>query len=121
AVAVGALFEPPQRFVDLVQRLRLHLDQREFDLVLNIQLRALGRVEHALDGAARALRAHVAHPALDLTHDFAAALLEDALQLVVPNRVHRLPSLCRVMTAHMTPTPFHLRPTPTSQVGSLYA
>ena len=34
--------------------------------------------------AARTFRAHVPHPSLDLAHDLAAALLEDALEFVVP-------------------------------------
>src|ERR1051326_7094868 len=34
AIAVGALFETRQRFLNLVQRLGLHLNQRELDVVL---------------------------------------------------------------------------------------
>src|SRR3954469_15349785 len=75
AVPVGALFEPAKRLLDLVQRLGLHLDERELDLVLNIELGGFSRVEHTLDAAARALRAHIAHAPLHLTHHLATALL----------------------------------------------
>ena len=60
AVAERALFETAERLLDLVERLRLHLDEGELDIVLNVRLGALGRVEHALGRAVGALRAHVA-------------------------------------------------------------
>src|SRR5262249_35751241 len=101
---VGALFEPPERLVDLVERLGLHLDQGEFDLVLNIELGALRGIEHALDDVVRALSTHPAHPALDLAHDLAAALFEDRLELVVSLRGHLFPW---VMSGHMSAAPFH--------------
>src|SRR6185312_4132405 len=88
AIAVGALLEPSQRFVDLAQRLGLHLDERELDLVLDVRLGALGGVEHTLNAAARALSADVTHPLLHLTHHLAAAILEDLLQLRVPVWIH---------------------------------
>src|SRR4029079_9166140 len=105
AVAVGALFQAAQRLVDLVERLGLHLDERELDLVLDVQLGRFRGVEHALDGTAGAFRAHAAHPPLHLAVDLAAAFLEDALQFVVPIGVHVFPS----MSAHMSPAPFPLR------------
>src|SRR5688572_12359923 len=36
AVSVGALGQPAQRLFDLVKRLRLHLNESEFDVVLNV-------------------------------------------------------------------------------------
>src|SRR3954453_13313458 len=38
AVAVVALFQADQRVVDLVQRFRLHLDEGELDIVLDVGL-----------------------------------------------------------------------------------
>src|SRR5438034_6299186 len=43
AVAVVALLEPRECVVDLVQRLRLHLDQRKLDVLLDVGLGALDR------------------------------------------------------------------------------
>src|SRR5262245_45298742 len=40
AVAVRALLEPRERVVDLVERFRLHLDEREFQIFLNVGLGA---------------------------------------------------------------------------------
>src|SRR5436309_16108337 len=45
-VAVGPLIQPTEGLVDLVERLRLHLDQRELDVFLDVDLRALALVEH---------------------------------------------------------------------------
>src|SRR6188768_2064578 len=81
---VGRFFEAPKRFFYLIQRLRLHLDEGEFDFILNVQLGAFRRVQHALPRVASAFRANVAHAPLDFVHDLAAALLEDALEFVVP-------------------------------------
>src|SRR5712671_2425821 len=62
AVAVAALFETDQRVVDLVQRLGLHLDEREFQFFLDVGFRALDRVEHFVQLAAPGtLFAHAAH------------------------------------------------------------
>src|SRR5262249_34287251 len=119
AVPVGPLLEAPQGFVDTVQRLGLHLDERELDLVLDVGFGAFGRVENALNGAPGALRADVAHPTLDLAHDLAAALLEHSLQFVVSPLVHPLPGV--VMTAHMSPTPFRLSDDAPYQVAGAYA
>src|SRR5260221_8745270 len=90
AVAVRALFEARQRFFNLVQRLRLHLDQREFDVVLDVGFGGLRRVQHALAFARRALGAHVAHLDLNLVQDLATTLLENALQLGVAIPRHHL-------------------------------
>src|SRR5690349_19556154 len=62
AVAVVALLEPMKRVVDLVERFRLHLDQRELEIFLNVGLGALDRVEHFVQLAAPgAFLAHAAH------------------------------------------------------------
>src|SRR5437660_370115 len=52
AVAVVALLEPRQSIVDLVERLGLHLNERELDLLLDVGLRALDRVQHLVHLAA---------------------------------------------------------------------
>src|SRR3954468_2995968 len=90
AVPVGALFQTVERFLDLAQRLRLHLDQGELDFVLNIRFGAFRGVQDTLDGAARALRSDIAHTLLDLAHHLAAALLENLPQLGVTIAVHLL-------------------------------
>src|SRR5687768_8680061 len=82
AVAVGALFEPPERFVDLVERLRLHLNKGKFDVFLNVDFRALALVEDFAILAA--VGADIANLALDLVHKLATALLEHLSQLVIP-------------------------------------
>src|SRR5450759_5491019 len=102
AVPVGRLFEPPEGLVDLAERFGLHLDEREFDLILNVHLGALRGVQDALDGAPRAFGAHVAHPALHFAHNLAPALFEDLLQLVVAPAFHVL--FGRLLTAHMRPS-----------------
>jgi hypothetical protein len=45
AVAVGAVFQRSQSRVDLRQRLGLHLDERELDILLDVDLGALALVE----------------------------------------------------------------------------
>src|SRR3954471_3771916 len=84
AVAVGALFEPVQCLFDLVEGFRLHLDERELNLVLDVQFGTLCGVQHALARVARTLGTDIAHAPLDLAHDLAAALLEDSLEFVIP-------------------------------------
>src|SRR6185437_15498490 len=67
AVAVGALLEPRERIHDFAERLRFHLDEREFDLILDVVFRALNGIDHVrLLRAPRALGADVAHLALNL-------------------------------------------------------
>ena len=83
AVAEGVLLETAQRLLDLVERLGLHLDQRELDVVLDVRLGGLGRVEHAVRRVVRALAPDVPNLALHRAHDLAPALLEDVLQLRV--------------------------------------
>src|SRR5688572_19070785 len=46
AVPEGALFQPAQRFLNLVERFRFHLDERELDLVLNIRFGTFRSEEH---------------------------------------------------------------------------
>ena len=93
AVAVVALLEPRERVVDLVERLRLHLDERELDVFLDVGFGALDRVEHLVQLAAPgALFADVAHLALDLGLNLATALVEHLLQFGIASPRHlRLP------------------------------
>src|SRR5712691_1622779 len=84
AVAVVALLEPRERVVDLVERLRLHLDEREFDVLLNVGLGALDRVEHFVELAApSALSPHVPHFALVLGLNLPPTLLEHLLEVAI--------------------------------------
>src|SRR3954465_546301 len=52
AVALSALPEPPQRVVDLFQRLGLHLHERELEIFLNVGFSALNGVQHFVELAA---------------------------------------------------------------------
>src|SRR5438034_3423999 len=100
AVAVVALLEPPQRVVDLVERLRLHLDERELDVLLNVGLGALHGVEHFVELAAPgALSSHVAHFALNLGLNLALALLEHPLELAIAGS-RRLVASCLLDFPH---------------------
>ena len=45
AIAVAAVLETTQRRVDLVQRLRLHLDERELDVFLDVDLGAFALIQ----------------------------------------------------------------------------
>jgi DnaK suppressor protein len=81
AVAVSVVFKAPQRGVDLVERLRLHLDERELDILLDVDLRALTLVEDV--ALLVAFHPNVAHPALNFVEQFSAAVFEHLLQLVV--------------------------------------
>src|SRR2546426_9682903 len=84
AVAVVALREPRQRVVDLAERLRLHLDQRELDVLLNVGLGALHGIEHFVELAAPGtLSPHVAHFALNLGLNLALAPLKHLLELAI--------------------------------------
>src|SRR4026208_1169303 len=44
AVAVSSFVQPPERFVDLVERLRFHLDQRESDGFVHVSRAAVPRL-----------------------------------------------------------------------------
>src|SRR3954470_13833233 len=83
AVAVVALLEADQGVVDLVERLGLHLDERELDVVLDVRFGALDGVEHFLLAAPGAFRPDVAHLAFDFSLNLAATLLEHSLQFAV--------------------------------------
>src|SRR5215212_1382359 len=100
AVAVLPVFEPRQRLVDALQRLGLHLDQRELDVFLDVRFRAFARVEHVVHFQRVALRAHVADLALHLADDLAAAILEDLLQVRIPGALRRV--LFRLLPLHET-------------------
>src|SRR5262245_50083704 len=81
AVAVAALLEAHERIVDLVQRLRLHLNERELEVFLDVSLGALDGVEHVVELAAPgAFLADAAHLALNLGLNLPAPILEHALQ-----------------------------------------
>ena len=84
AVAVGPLLQTRERLVDLVERLGLHLDERELDLFLDVGFRALGRVEHALLLPSGTLDAHVADLLVYFAHDLPAPLFENAPELGMP-------------------------------------
>src|SRR5262245_49639861 len=89
AVAVVALLEASDRVVDLVERLRLHLDEREFQIFLNIRLGALNRVEHLVQlPAPSAFLADAANLALDLRVKLPTPTVEHLLEFGVAGPGH---------------------------------
>ena len=98
AVAVIALLETHERVVDLVERLGLHLDERELDVFLDVGFGALDGVEHFVELAAPgAFFAHAAHLALHFGLDFATPLVEHLLQFGIASpdiSAVALPSAC---------------------------
>src|SRR5688572_22100702 len=60
-IAESALFEAGQGLANLGERLRLHLNQGEFDVVLDVRFRGLGRVKHTLGLTGGSFGPNVAH------------------------------------------------------------
>jgi hypothetical protein len=108
AVAERAFLEPAKRFLDLVERFRFHLDERELDIVLNVGLGRLGCIQHTVCRTVRPFRAYVSNLLVHLAQDFATTLLEYPLQLRVPIAGH-LSARCFI-NAHMIAAPFRLVP-----------
>src|SRR5437899_6175326 len=89
AVPVGALLEAPEGVVDLVQRLGLHLDERELQIFLDVGLSALDRIEDLVELAApRALLADAPHLHLHFCVVFTAAFAEHLLQFGIARPGH---------------------------------
>ena len=88
-VAVAPFVDSTQRGVNLVERLRLHLNQREFDVVLSIDLGALCCVEHIT--VRDTVAAHVTNLVLHVVHEFRASTFENRVE--VPKAVRFRPSL----------------------------
>ena len=66
----------------LFERLRLHLDERELDLFLDVGFGALDRVEHLVQLAAPgAFLADAAHLALDFGLNLATTIVEHLLSV----------------------------------------
>jgi hypothetical protein len=88
-VPVGPLVMTRERLFDLVQRLGLHLDEGQLDIVLDIGFGRLGGIQHALAFARRAHRPHVADFLLHFAQDLPPTLLENPLQLgiAIPGHV----------------------------------
>src|SRR5688572_9208702 len=74
-VAVGTVLDSAERRVDLVQRFCFHLDQRELNLFLDVDLGDLALVEHVVLLGIVAPR--VAHLALNFAQQLATAGLQD--------------------------------------------
>src|SRR5580765_1631164 len=89
AVAVEAFLQPAQRLVDLVERLGLHLDQGELDVLLDGGLAALAGVEHLVHLGLVGLGADTADLALHFAEDFTPTVLEDLLEVLVPATADR--------------------------------
>src|SRR5262245_2058274 len=89
AVSVVALLEPHQRVVDFVERFRLHLDQGELEIFLDVGLSALDRVEHLVQLAApRPLFPDSAHFALNFGLNFTAPAVEHLLEFGIAGLGH---------------------------------
>ena len=102
AVAERPLLEAVQRVGDLLERLRLHLQHRELDVVLDLGLRDFRLVAYAMHRCGGALVADVAHLVVDLVDYLAPALLEKTAKLAEPGVAH--PSL-RSCSSHDQPLP----------------
>src|SRR5262249_2266399 len=87
-IAERPFVESGQSLLDLVKRFRLHLDERELDVILNVGLGRLSSIEHALRFTQRSFGAHVAHLHLDLVQNLSTALLEDLPKLLVSFAPH---------------------------------
>src|SRR5215831_4957815 len=83
AVAVSALLQSRQRVVDPAERLRLHLDERQLDVFLNIGLRALTRIEDFRKLRDLASGPDVAHLVLNLRLKLAPTAQQHLLELVI--------------------------------------
>src|SRR4029434_2681875 len=81
AVAIGALVESTKGCVHLVERFRLHLDQRELDILLDIDLGALALVQNV--SFLVAIRPGVANLLVYRVQQLPTAILEHFLQLVI--------------------------------------
>src|SRR5215467_11652125 len=90
AVAVGSLLEASQRVVNPAERLRLHLNESQLDVFLNIGLRTLTGIEHL--GELRDLTGgpNVAHLVLDLRVKLTPTAHQHLLELVIPAAPGRL-------------------------------
>lgn len=75
AIAIVAFLETTKRRVYVLQRLRLQLEQRESDLVLNVDFGILGVVEHIAIGDATA--PHGANLVVELMDKFRSPLFEN--------------------------------------------
>jgi hypothetical protein len=83
AQPVAAFLEARQRFVDLVEGFRFHLNQSQFDILLDVDLGGLALI-HDFVRLLRAVGTDTANLALDLDDEFALTILEHLLQLVIP-------------------------------------
>ena len=85
AVTVGPVLDARERVVNSGQRFRLHLDEGEFDVLLDSDLGGLARIEHGVI-LFRALGANIADLALHFAPDLALTLDQRPLQFVVTGR-----------------------------------
>src|SRR4029450_3334515 len=108
AVPEGAFLQPAEGLFDLRERFRLHLDEGELDVILDVRLGRLGRVAHAVGWAGGPLGTDRADLLVHGAHDLAAAFLEDVLELRIPIPIHL--TSWRIIDAHMIPF-LSLRPT----------
>src|SRR2546423_674396 len=106
AVTVVPVLEPRKGVVDFIERLRLHLDERELDVFLNVGLGALDGVEHFVELAApRALFADAAHLALHLSLNLAPTVVEHLLQFDIARLGHPLFRARLLSVLHTAPPP----------------
>ena len=73
-VAIRALIEAAQGSLDFLQCFRLHLNQRELDLILGVDLRDFAFIEHLV--LARVIDSRTADPALDILNQRTPAIFE---------------------------------------------
>ena len=80
AIAIRTFVNATKCRIYLLQRFRLQLDQRESDIVLNLDLAALGGVDHV--PVANPLGSNVANPALHVLRKLRAATLENRPEVI---------------------------------------
>jgi len=82
--AVDALLETRERIVDLVERFRLHLDEGELDVFLDVGLRTLDRVQDLVElSAPGPFGPDIPHLALHFGMQLVPALIEHLPQLCI--------------------------------------
>ena len=83
AVAVRAFRVAEQRLFDLVERLRLHLDECKLDVILNVGFRRFGGVEDPHTLTLGSLGADVPHLVLDFAQNLPPTLFKNVLEFGV--------------------------------------
>jgi len=102
-VAVAAFLKSAERSLDLLQHLHFQLDQCKSDVVLNVELGALGVVEHIAIRNSKAPRG--ADLFLKLMHKFPTSTFENSLEVIHPGGLRQGLDRCGRHDACPAPSP----------------